>query len=160
MDTKSKILILDNDTQAINSISQLLTILSFETAVLHNWSGKMKAVALEDMAAIFINIELPTIRTESLVREVEAFGKDKIVLFFLYARTFAPAVRKCLQLPHAGSIKKPVKIEDLYYLLEQNLRFPQISKKSTELQNRLIGYQQRFDAASNWFTKFEKTINA
>lgn len=159
MKVKRKILILDNDTHTINPISQLLTILNFEPVVLHNWSNKMKAVALADMAAIFVNIELPTVKTEALVKEVENLTKGQIVLFFLYARTFAPAVRKCLQLSHAGSIKKPVEMEELYYLLEQNLRFPEISKKNTELQKRLSGYEQRFNALSRWFTNFENMIS-
>lgn len=155
----SKILILDNDTNAIGTISELLVLLNFEPIILHNWSNQLKSIQSGALAALFINLELPSLKVDNIVEYFcDSAKKLLIPVFFTYARTFAPAVLKAEKLPHSGKIKKPLKMDELYTLMQQHLKIEPLRCKDSEYQDNLNRFQKNYEGYARWLNNVGNTL--
>ncbi len=118
---KEKLLIIDNDDTAIQTIGQLARIFNIDTVVMHNWGKSLNLLEDEKIIAVFVNVELEMINLDVLLRKFNSpeENTEKIPVFFLYSRLFGKAYQKAKHLAHAGELKKPVDVRLFIELLNR-----------------------------------------
>jgi len=158
---KSKILIIDIDIQRINSLSAFLTAINMEPVVVHKWPTQLKTLREEEVAAIFVDVELPSVHLDKLYEKYSnGISSNEIRIFFLYMRSFAPRYQQAVKLPHTGSFKKPVMLEDIYQALHKFLPIDGLSSKKTDFHSALFEYKNFSNEFKEWLQMFGTVMNS
>ncbi len=118
-----KILILDNDDTTIRLITHLGRTLNADTLVIHNWGKSLNLVRDEELLVVFLNVELGIVNIPSFLKhfpQVKRDEKDHIIpVYFLFNKLFSPQFQAAKSYPHAGDLKKPLKLERLVEILSE-----------------------------------------
>ncbi len=145
---KEKLLIIDNDDTAIQTIGQLARVFNIDTVVMHTWGKALNLLEDEKIAAVFVNVELEMINLEMLIRKFyqsEGQSGRKVPVYFLYSRLFGKRYQKAKHLPHAGELKKPVAVRSFVELLNQLVkledRIEYREKEYREKMDKFRGYE-------------------
>ncbi len=148
---KEKILIIDNDDAAIQTIGQLARVFNIETMVMHNWGKALNLLEHERIIAVFVNVELEMINLQMLIKkffQTEGEQGSKIPVYFLYSRLFGKNYQRARHLPHAGELKKPIDVRT----------FIDVLNKLVKLEDKIDYKEREYRDKMKKFTEYEKEL--
>ncbi len=151
-----KILIVEKDTSTINSLTWFFSSLEYETIVTHKWPH---SIAEDEIIAVFVNVELPGVQTEELLK---SFAQDdhvqRIPLFFIFERSYAPRFLAAQPLPHAAQFKKPIRLNELLSVLKHHLHCEiNLGRRYTD-QQIIAEFKDFMSNFKEWLDKLEDFI--
>jgi len=157
---KSKILIIDIDPQTIISLSWFIAILNLEPVVVHNWPSNIKSLKKEELKAVFVDVELASVKLDQIS---QSFGKAQanggLLLFYLYSRTFAPRYQKAQQQQsYTKAFKKPVKLEKVYYALQEHIDFDELHSFNSDSNAKLAEFINFSSNFKEWLKKLSQIL--
>lgn len=150
----AKVLIIDKDIHTINPLTIFLSTLDLETVVVHNWPSQVKSLELEKPELVFVNVELPTVHIDKVF---ESF-KNSIPVIYFYSRTFDPMYLKAKEFPYSGDLKKPIRLDEVYELLEKFMRLNTLPGRVSDYHSRLLEYKVFRKEFSDWVGKLKTVL--
>ncbi len=158
---RSKILIIDNDTQTINSLSWFMTAIDLQPVVVHKWPTQIKSLKKEELAAIFVDVDLASVRLDKLFEQFSSeLNNNEIQLFFLYTRTFAPRFQEAGTHSHSASFKKPIMLEEVFTAMQKFMSFDGLSSKKSDYHATLFEYKNFSYEFKQWLQMFGTVMNS
>jgi len=157
---KSKILIIDIDVQTINSLTSFLTAINLQPIVVHKWPTHIKSLREEELAAIFVDVDLPSVHLDKLFEQFEnGLNNNDFQMFFLYTRTYSPRFQKAGALSHSASFKKPVMLEDIYQAMQKFLPIDGLPAQKSDFHATLFEYKNFSSEFKEWLQMFGSVMN-
>lgn len=153
----AKVLIIDKDKQTLNSLSWLMFALNLQPVVVHKWPSQIKSFRKEDLAAVFVDVELGSVNLEKVALDFADLQSRP--LFLLYTRTFAPRYQQARQSQHAATFKKPLLLDDVYAALRKYIDLPDILHTQSDSHGKLAEFISFSGKFKNWLQKFEQLMN-
>lgn len=154
---KTKILIIEKDTATINAISRLIAALNYQPVVLYTWSEFSRSFSKSEVAAVFIDVEIPMIKVDKVVEEFNQGNivneEEAVPIFFIYSKDTSELYINARKLPHIGEIQKPVNIERVYYMLEQNLEIESLPYEELSFHGELKLFEDSLSGYKDWLKK-------
>ena len=157
---KNKIFIIEKEIATINSISTLVTALNFERIVFYNYSARIKSYALNEIAAIFLNIEIPMISVEKVVDEFYNNQNQRVPIFYLYKRTNSKEYDTAMRLKHTAELRKPFQLEDLYLLMDKYLNLDDLPVEQLAIQDKTQEFRRFYEESRSWLDKYKELIGS
>ncbi len=158
---QNKVLVIDNDEGTIQTISQLVNALNLESLVMHNWGKSLNFLEKEKLLAVFVNVEMSNVDLAELLRLFPQDGKDgnRVSVFYLYSKSFNRLYLAAKKFPHAGELKKPVKGEDIFRLLNAIINLEEfISYNEYQYRKRLNQFKLALSETVSLLQKLETYI--
>lgn len=154
---KTKILIIEKDTATINAISRLVAALNYQPVVLYTWSEFSRSFSKSEVAAVFIDVEIPMIKVDKVVEEFYQVDKvdeeENIPIFFIYSKDASELYINAQKLPHTDEVQKPVNIEQVYYMMEQNLKIESLPYEELSFHGELKLFEDSLSGYKDWLKK-------
>jgi DNA-binding NtrC family response regulator len=161
---KTKILIIDKDQETINSLTWFFTSLRLEPVAMHKWPTSIKTLKLEELAAVFVDVELMSVKLENLYEvfsdKAEQNSAVSALLFFMYSRTFAPRFQEAQKHRHTGSFKKPVRLDDVYSQLTAHMAIEKNPCRGHDYLDKLRQFTKFSADYKVWLKQLGKLIQA
>ena len=159
----AKVLIIERDSEVIESIERLLRVYNIETETALSHPNAIRYYTSDNLKAIILDAEMPTISTNRLVAEFDEIAsrssKSRCPLIFLYRKEETPRQLQLNQTPRSVCIRKPVSLVDLYRIIE-TLKLTSMSNGSEELvEDKLIRYTQFLEKSTKWLRQLNENIN-
>ena len=153
---REKILIIDNDDAAIQTITHLNGVLNLGTLVIHSWGKSSNLIEENNLMAVFVNIDLEVINLSDLLKrfpQTRKSGDEFIVpVYFLYSKIFSRKYKIIKELPHAGEVKKPIDIALIFNILKSLINLDE------RIEYDENTYRQKVKAFKNYLGKTEKFL--
>jgi CheY-like chemotaxis protein len=125
-----KVLILDNDDATIRLIQHLSRALNLDTLAIHNWGKSVNLIQGKDVLVVFLNVELGIVNIPSFLIYFPQEKKDDhdtiVPVYFLFTKLFSRQFQAAKTYPHAGELKKPVKLESLVEIFNGLLNIDEV----------------------------------
>lgn len=154
---KTKILIIEKDTATINAISRLVAALNYQPVILYTWSEFSRSFSKNEVAAVFINVEIPMIKVDKVIDEFYQGDKvdeeENISIFYIYSKDSSELYINAQKLPHTDEVQKPVNIERVYYMLEQNLKLEILPYEELSFHGDLKQFEDFLSGYKDWLKK-------
>jgi len=150
----AKVLLIDKDIHTINPLTIFLATLDLETVLVHNWPSQVKSLELEKPELVFVNVELPTVHIDKVF---ESFNKSSPIIYF-YSRTFDPMYIKAKEFPYSGDLKKPVRMDEVYTLLEKFIQINNLPGRISDYYSQLSGHKVFQSEFSDWVRKLKTVL--
>jgi len=159
---KTKILIIDKDQETINSLSWFFTSLRLEPVVMHKWPTSIKTLKPKEIAAVFVDVELMSVKLESIYEvfseQTDQYKDISALLFFLYSRTFAPRFQEAQKHRHTGSFKKPVRLDDVYRQLTAQMEIEKAPCRGHDYLDKLRQFKKFSANYKVWLEQLGRII--
>jgi len=158
-----QILIMDKDSSTLNDISRMVTAMNYEPMVIFNLSSSQQNIIRDNIAAIFLDVETKMIKAAEVIQYFNSPQKidtnNEIPVFLLYTNPGSKFVAEAKTLPHTGILKKPITLEALFKLLDENLDLDNIKYEQFTNEYKLNKFKEYVDASEIWLGKFGALLN-
>jgi CheY-like chemotaxis protein len=159
----SKVLIIEKDNEVVSSIERLLHVFNLDAEAVLSHPNAIQSYTSDDLKAIIIDSEMPTISTNRLVAEFDDIAarknKPRCPIIFLYKVEETPRQLQLNQIPRSVYVRKPVSMIELYRILE-TLKLSSLFNDAEGLvEDRLDRYMQFLDKSSNWMKRLNENLN-
>jgi len=157
-----RFLIIERESLTISKIVQLAEALTFTPTVHLNWNPSISKLKKEEVAAIFINIELKNIRIDEITKQFNIStgqsSSKKIPLFYLYTYENSENFKKAMQYHYTEKLQKPFKLENLYFLIEKYLELDFVRTENFEGKNKLRKLKDFSEEMKIWMQHLNQLI--
>lgn len=161
---QKKILILDKDSNTVNALSRLIVALDYEAILVYNWQVSQKNIKMDQVQAVFIDIEIPMIKVDEVVSVFLMDAKTNynltIPIFFLYTKRNSKYYNKWINLPHTEAIRKPIRLAELYDLLNTYLPLQQDKRLQESELIKLQEFQNFSIEFHSWLNRFGAVLES
>ncbi len=163
MDGVRRILIIDKETVDVLNAIELLRALDCVPTV-HMNAHTVAATSREDIAAVFVNIDLPFVKPQDLIRSFN--GNETNVLrwstpiIFLTSDRDSRTYNSVENVARSAELNKPIQLEELVEVLESFSVLKDEENGDEWWQSRLsrvTSFAAEFD---DWFGKFEFLVES
>lgn len=152
-----RILILERETSTINLLKPMIEAMNFYPTIMLNWNTSLN-LSFSELAAVFINIELPRIDISKMVNYFDALGQPTIPIYLLVSQKKLELYENVKNIRHNGKLIKPFKIEEIYYLLDNQLNLNQISLDEFDLYYHHKKFVEYKDELHNWLESLKTLV--
>lgn len=152
-----RILIFERETSTINMLKQMIEAINYHPTVFLNWNNSIN-IALNEIAAIFINIELPGIEVPKIANYFNASGQPEIPIYLLISQKNLELYEKVKNINHSGKLIKPFKLEEIYYILDTQLNLNQISLDQFDLHYQYKKFVEYSNELDKWLDSLKTLI--
>lgn len=136
METKAKILIVDDERVLAGTMAEFLASEGYEVATAHDAAGALNEVSRFEPEIVLCDIQLPGTSGLQLLKKIEEVRPGvSVVMITAYA-----TVESAIAAFHSGArdyLIKPVQFDDLTARLEHILQFRQISRENAVLKRKI-----------------------
>lgn len=157
-----KIIIIEKDSAIVKVLTGLVEALNYDAQIVYNW--KLTAdLKIEEVEAVFIDIEMPIIRVDDVVKtfvDTSANGSQlRVPVFFLYTKQESEYYKKWTTLPHTEAIRKPFQLEDIYEHMKDHMDISDEFVYDHPEKIKLGEFTEYSTDFREWLQKFESIIS-
>jgi two-component system, NtrC family, response regulator HydG len=120
MNTNSKILIVDDNTNFCESVSEVLQLEGYETAGVHDGFNAIKAVQQDSFDLVIMDIKIPKMDGVDTFRKLKDIS-SKIPVIMMTAYAVEDRIRLALREGAFGIFKKPIEFKRLLCSIKKAL---------------------------------------
>jgi len=158
----NRILIIERESSSIALLKRMIEALNFRPTVNLAWSSSINLIPLNEVRAVFLNVEMPRLDINAVVNYFNIYtgpNNFKIPVYFLISQKDADIHEKIKFFKHAGVLSKPFKLEEIYYLLEKNLKLSNITFDQFDLHYNLNKFKEYSNELESWLSSLNTLMN-
>ncbi|WP_419661692.1 two component system response regulator [Desulfosarcina variabilis str. Montpellier] len=120
MPIKGKILVVDNETDQLNMMREILRRIGYEAKMTDNPEEALKMITTETFSAVFIDLIMPDIEGTDLCEQIKGVC-PRVPVFAFSGHTHLYSAEQMERAGFDGSIRKPATIEEIETVLTRNV---------------------------------------
>lgn len=158
---KSYIIIIEKDQQIVDSVSRLVELLNLKPVVFYNWNYKIKTLPFDEIAAIFVNVDVLMIKPEDLLKGISTASQGttrKVPLIYIYRYEESKNYQKFSSIPHAAELKKPFTLEDFYNILRSIVTVGPLKANISIVEDELVETKNFLLEFDEWLSQLDKLM--
>ena len=152
-----RILIFERESSSITLLKQMIETLNYHSTVFLNWNNSIN-IPRDEIAALFINIEMPRIDVPQIINYFNESGQNEIPVYLLISQKRIELYEKVKSVKHTGKLIKPFKLEEIFYLLETQLHLNEISIEEFDLYYQNKKFVEYLTNLKNWLDNLKVLI--
>ncbi len=148
-----RILIIERESAVITPIKKAVESLNLHPTVFLTWNLALKTIPLNEVVAVFINVEMLRIEISEIVNYFNKNHKTnnyEIPVYFMFSQKRMDIFSKIKNVKHAGELSKPFKLEEIYYLLEKSLALLNLELEQYDLYFNIKKFEDYSSELGNW----------
>ncbi|MFC1484398.1 hypothetical protein ACFL6Q_05075 [Candidatus Neomarinimicrobiota bacterium] len=157
-----KVLILEQDKETAESIHRLLKAYHIMAEVTPSHPAAIQFYSSNELTAIFMNVEMPTISVHNLLVDFDDISKTKSQtrppIIFLYSKSEVIQQLQLNTIPSSVVLEKPISIADLHRILDA-LKVVSFHFDSFEaLEGKISHFSDFLVASRSWLQQVGKSL--
>lgn len=143
----SRILVIDNDYNVINSINSLILKMGYSCSLASNSIDGLELLKQEHFDLLIVSFRLSPISGDNLIEKIREFNKDVYIILLTDFTHLAPSLDTLQRFNISGYCKKGNNLDQLYLLIKNAMTI--ISQKNSikTLSNTLLQTNERLESA-------------
>lgn len=158
----NKVLILEQDKETAESIHRLLTAYHIMAEVTLSHPAAIQYYSSNDLTAIFMNVEMPTISVHSIVADFNDIsntkGRTRPPIIFLCGNSEVVRQLQLNTIPASVVLEKPISIADLHRILDALKVVSFHFDSFAEIEGKTSQFSDFLVASRSWLQQVGKIL--